>query len=417
MNSPSDKLRSILGAPGWERFLSLLREHRDAGRLLPATVTLPSPSEEERRRLAQLMRSSRSSRAGRLRYDLAEISRALAAAGLPGDWLKILEILHGPIPVARLAERAQAQAWIDLWECLRCQATPGVFVGHAEWLAGIRRDGLLRKIPGSTAATARDLVGDAVRLLAELPLASDEALARVAARFFGSSHALDPDRPLANLVLRGLALRAGLPVPTRVEERRHLWEEQGIVCDELSAPVLTFNLGLGGDESICRLAEVARMAIQPLHLTTRLLWATDWARIIPPPRIFVCENPAIVALASDAYGLRCAPLVCVDGEPKTAARLLLRALRDRGTRLFYHGDFDWGGVAIANRLFTELGAQPWCYDLAAYEAASGQAGRPLIGSPLPTEWSPGLAERMRERGRAYDEEGIVETFLAELVVE
>jgi uncharacterized protein (TIGR02679 family) len=349
-----------------------------------------------------------------LRYDLAELSEALAASGLPTDWSVIVEAVCGPIPPATQARLDQDREWEELWPQLRAEFSPEPFSGQLDWLEKIRRDGVLRKLREQTPLGAAKTVRDAARLLQALPLAAEEPLARVAGRFFGDSHALDLERPLANLVLRGLALRAALPAPARAAERRDLWARAGVICDALSAPVLTFNLGLAGDAELVRITTAASHARQPQHLTTRLLWASDWAKITPPPCVFICENPAIVALAADALGPRCAPLICIDGEPKTAAWLLLRALRDRGVRLHYHGDFDWGGIAIASRVLGETGALPWRFDGTAYQAATRYAGRPLSGAPLETPWSPSLGAQMKTRQLAYDEETLVDELLPDL---
>lgn len=414
MNSPSDKLHTLFGDPGWSRFVTALREARDAGRAFPASVTVSAPTDAERRRQAALLRRTRPSQASRLRYDLAEISQALAVSGLPSDWSEIIATLCGPIPPSALARHDQDRAWAQLWPSLRAEFSPEYFPGQLVWLEKIRRDGVLRKLRDLSPVAAAALIRDAARLLCALPVAPEQPLARLAARYFGDSHALDLDRPLANIVLRGLALRAEHPPPARASERRDLWESAGVICDELSAPVLTFNLGLTGDDALAQITTAAFAARQPLHLTTRLLWSADWSKITPPACVFICENPAIVALAADALGSRCAPLVCVDGEPKTATWLLLRSLRDRGTKLRYHGDFDWGGMAIATRVMRETGATPWRFDVTAYQGATRFVGRPLQGIPAQTPWSPLLGQHMQTSGLAYDEETLIDDLIPDL---
>jgi uncharacterized protein (TIGR02679 family) len=170
--------------------------------------------------------------------------------------------------------------------------------------------------------------------------------------------------------------------------------------------VLTLNLGLSGAPPVVQLCAAAQAAVQPIHLSTRLLISTDWTAISVPERVFVCENPSVVALAADALGPRCAPLVCTDGEPKTAARTLLSNLRKLGAELWYHGDFDWPGVAIAGRMFAEFGARPWRFDAESYGQARHLAGRALLGEPRATPWCESLADHMRRHTRAYDEEAL-----------
>jgi uncharacterized protein (TIGR02679 family) len=417
VNAAPEKLRAIFSATGWSRFIDTLAQYRDRGRSLPAAVTLPAPTEDERRHHARLLRLPTPSSASALRYDLVKIAAALEAAHLPADWAEILTILRGPIAADKLAAQFARQGWQMFWPQAAATLDRHPFPSSHEWLDSLRRDGTLRRLSKGDVALAAQWIERGARLLHALPISEEQPLASVAARYGGDSHALDPASVLSTLVLRGLALRIGQAAPSRSDERRKLWAAFRVVCDELSAPVLTFNLGLGGDALLCRLIALASAETQPLHLTSRLLWATEWARITCLPEVFVCENPTIVSLAATQLGHICPPLVCVDGEPKTAARLLLRRLRAGGSTLFYHGDFDWPGLAIAERIFREFDAQPWCFDAESYHSAAARQGRPLTGRPVPTPWSPALAEVMQRTGIAYDEELLADVLLSNLVKE
>ncbi|MDR1280690.1 MAG: TIGR02679 family protein [Opitutaceae bacterium] len=417
MNPEAEKLRAIFSTSGWTRFIDTLRVCRDAGRPLPAALTLASPTDEERRRHAALLRSSNPSRAQRLRYDLGAISHALAAAALPADWETILAAVCGPIPAKALAASASRQAWNDFWPATLAAFDVAPFPLYREWLDALRRDGLLKRSFGNDTALATRHLETAANLLRLLPLADEKPLAEAAAIYCEGSHALDPNQTLSTLILRNLALRRQKPLPSRASDRRALWGDYGIVCDELSAPVLTFNLGLTGNAPLAALVTQATLAVQPIHLTTRLLWATPWAGLACPARVFVCENPTIIALAATRLGSRCPPLVCVDGELKTAARHLLRALRAGGSMLYYHGDFDWPGLGIADRIFREFAARPWRFDAIAYhDACSRHSGRPLTvtGTPIATPWSPQLSSAMQGADKAYDEELLAELLLRDL---
>jgi hypothetical protein len=58
-----------------------------------------------------------------------------------------------------------------------------------------------------------------------------------------------------------------------------------------------------------------------------------------------------------------------------------RRLIEDGAVLRYRGNFDWPGVAIANRVITYFGAVPWRMGRADYEAALAGAGRGLVDLP------------------------------------
>ncbi len=84
----------------------------------------------------------------------------------------------------------------------------------------------------------------------------------------------------------------------------------------------------------------------------------------------------------------------MDGEPKTAAWSLLHRLRAAGSEIWYHGDFDWKGLAIASRVIARLDGRPWRYSAADYAAANGI--EELAGTPVGTPWCPELAEEMKK---------------------
>jgi uncharacterized protein (TIGR02679 family) len=86
--------------------------------------------------------------------------------------------------------------------------------------------------------------------------------------------------------------------------------------------------------------------------------------------VYVCENPTVVAAAANRLGPRSAPLICTEGQPNTAAQVLLRQLVSAGVQLAYHGDFDWGGIHIGNFIMGRFAATPWRFSTDAYLATT-----------------------------------------------
>jgi uncharacterized protein (TIGR02679 family) len=132
--------------------------------------------------------------------------------------------------------------------------------------------------------------------------------------------------------------------------------------------------------------------------------------------VFVCENPAIVAAAADQLGASCPPLVCVSGQPGAAVIRLLVTLVEGGAKLHYHGDFDWGGIAIARTLGRRVEWQPWRYDAEAYGEAIASLPDlpPLKGSAVETIWDPALAPAMMAGGFKVEEEQVLALLIADL---
>jgi uncharacterized protein (TIGR02679 family) len=136
-----------------------------------------------------------------------------------------------------------------------------------------------------------------------------------------------------------------------------------------------------------------------------------------PTTVFVCENPAVVSAAADGLGAASPPLVCLQGQPSAAAVALLRQLAARGATVRYHGDFDWGGVAIARTLASHVDWLPWRYDADAYLAALRRRGDSLpalSGAPQATPWDPRLGGVMRERGVSVEEEVVIDELMGDL---
>lgn len=252
---------------------------------------------------------------------------------------------------------------------------------------------------------ALQLVGQVQAVLAQLPAAA-VTRSHLAAQFLGDAHALDPGRPVATMVLAVLRReRAG---EEDVEETvRELWAAAGVLVNELARPALFLNLPGGAS-----LADG-----EPGYLSLRALMrsALDWQ--VAARTVYVCENPNLVAIAADALGVHCAPLVCTDGMPAAAQRTLLAQLAQAGACLRYHGDFDWAGIAIASTVINGFGAVPWRFGVSDYLAALDRdagATRPLEGNPVAACWDGALADAMHTHGRAIDEEALAATLIPDL---
>jgi uncharacterized protein (TIGR02679 family) len=118
-------------------------------------------------------------------------------------------------------------------------------------------------------------------------------------------------------------------------------------------------------------------------------------------------------VAANKLGRSCRPLVCLDGQPKTAGRLLLRALAQAGCELRYHGDFDWEGIRIAGAIMQAHSAVSWWFGAADYaDAPKGELS--LSGLPVNPSWDPRLGELMTEVGKCVHEEILLESLLRDL---
>ncbi|MGC9156292.1 MAG: TIGR02679 family protein, partial [Ferrimicrobium sp.] len=275
---------------------------------------------------------------------------------------------------------------------------------------------LSRLDPHRADASARE----AARTLGMLPFLSSEGYSEIArndlaVHITGSAHGLDDDTTLSAMVLRGIAAAKGIAIPTTAMERRALWREAGVITDSVSSTVLTLGLRpLGSGKREREMCDRADDSLET-HLTARDLSRILW-RLAPNTTVYVCENPRIVEAASDARSQ--AAVVCTFGNPNSVVLDLLSHLLGAGAAFRYHGDFDWPGIAIANRIMAHVGAISWQMGstdyLAAVVSATGELP-PLTGKPISASWDLALEQAMLEVGRVVHEELVLDRLLADLV--
>ncbi|WP_395297113.1 TIGR02679 family protein [Kitasatospora hibisci] len=411
------RLRRLLGGAETVWLVERARERMATGRPLDTPATLKDGTVEQRRAVELLL--GRRLRSGRsLSVPLAEVDRILRESlACPDGLAAAVVLLTGPVADRRAEAAASADAWRSAFAPLDAVCDRAEL---AAWRARMESTGLLKRLSAGDPVTARQLAVQAASVLAELPADPAAALTVpvLAARCLADAHALDEGRPLAALVRSAVKALAGLSdgATTGAEGRRILWAAVGVAVDDLSSRVLALGLPGSNRSGTGRILAAAREDGEPCVLTLRQLVRSDCDLGDSGPLVRVCENPAVVAAAASSLGADCPPLVCVEGSVSMAARTLLARLSAEGSRLAYHGDFDWGGVRIAAGVLALPGALSWRYDRAAYLAAVGAGlGTPLItGSPSPTPWDPSLRAAIERHGIRVEEEILLEDLLGDL---
>lgn len=131
----------------------------------------------------------------------------------------------------------------------------------------------------------------------------------------------------------------------------------------------------------------------------------------------MCENPNIVAIVADRLGAHSAPLVCTDGMPAAAQRILLDQLAAAGAHLHYHGDYDWPGIAIGNHVMRNWQTVPWRFGCRDYlEAVMVAPTRPrdLALNRVEALWDNALHIAKDTQGFAIPEEAVASNLLNDL---
>lgn len=404
----AERLRRMLG--GWDTawLLDRVRRRVAARQPLTGTVTLTSATSEQRRAAERLL-GRRAGSGASLSVSLDELDALLRRSGAaPSGLSDVVELLIGAVPDQAALAAAWAGALAPLDDFLSARPELGPW---REWLDGL---GMVRRLASEPGA-ASALVTRVIRVLDLLPAPGGIALGTLAARATGHAHGLDDGEPVATLVLAAARVLAGA-APTgdsSAAGRRRAWAAVGVHRDELSSTVLCLGLPGRPGSTTGRTLTLAREAGEPCVLTLRQLGRDEVDLGVGAGVVWVCENPIVVASAADDLGPACPPLVCVSGQPSTAAWRLLDLLMTQGATIAYHGDFDWGGLRIGNALRERIPWRPWRFDTETYESLD-VIGGPLIGRAVDAVWDHGLRPALERRGTKVEEELVLADLLADL---
>ncbi|MGK2852911.1 MAG: TIGR02679 family protein [Microbacteriaceae bacterium] len=391
------RLRSTLGAPGLEWLVARARDRIARGLPLTGTVVRKSATIVEREALARFI--GRPVIAGdSASVSLDDVDRLLRANGITdGGLAEAVVTLGGPVAIRHDEASRLREEWSAAHEPLRVLGE-----SHPRWMPWVENAeerGTLRRRT-SVASEARLLASEASRVLERLP-ASGIALAVFANEVLGDSHALDTGRPVASLVLAAIRFLD----PEQAFAARQLWESVGVALDELSSTVLVLALPYSSPAQ-------SGTTVLPHYLTLQQLDRLNlFDDDLSGVEIFVCENPSVVAAAAR---IGSPPLVCLRGQPSAATVRLLTQLSAAGATFRYHGDFDWGGIRIANGLFRRFGFSPWRFRAPDYERIVSKGSTPLLGKPVRADWDGSLTEAMTEFGIKIEEEAVLNDLILDL---
>jgi uncharacterized protein (TIGR02679 family) len=401
------RLEATLGDSDLAWLLVRLRRRLEQGQPLTGNVTLRHATPAQRSAVDRLLGRKPSS-GNALTVRLEDLAAILQHGELCSDLTGAVQAMIGPVEDLRARQRQLDLAWEELRTQSRLECGPA-----AEWLDDVWSCGLLRRLSNNDLAEASRLLRLAFRVLAQLP-ASSIPLAELSARSVGDSHALDLGRPLGTLVIRAVGRMSGIDTWDDVQGRRDAWAGVGVLVDELSSPILVLNLRGDRDSLTGRALNLYAEAGEPCRVSVRQLLRhpPEFHRDLAGSEVYVCENQAVVAAAADRLGCNSRPVICIDGQPKTAARLLLDRLRAAGIRLLYHGDFDWPGIQIANLIIDRHAALAWRFGCHDYRQLTG--GIPLAGSPVAACWDAELMPAMLAAGRGIHEEQVLDSLLEDL---
>lgn len=414
--------RDWLTGPGLTRLWQGARKRLESnGVQATGSLRLTAMNAQERNDLSLLLGKPLTGAAVTIRLDVLDARLRASAAGL--GLRQTLEELGPPLTDRRAARADVAARREQVWSSLASSLDASPLADQEwprQWYDLLRRSGVPR---GVTPEAAIWTLHQAVQVLTAL-LGPDgperngtRGRGELAAMTTGSAHGLDDGTWLARLVQRGVALARGTEFPDDAAGRRALWRLVSVTPDEVSSTVLTYGLRPDGEGWRERALRERADHHAEAHVTPRDLHGLR-LQLPTGTLIHICENPRVVEAAADAACVQ--PLVCTSGSAATVVFTLLDALAATGCRFAYHGDFDWPGIALANRVIRRYEARPWRMGTADYEhlAARSQAeGIPqlaLDGQPVDADWDPDLAPAMTALGVALHEEATLDLLVDDL---
>ena len=247
-----------------------------------------------------------------------------------------------------------------------------------------------------------------------------------AAVLFGDQHRLDPgtrDAHLLQLLLQWLEIQRGVEademnsIPSLRRQARYL--SAGILLDDVSNYAMLCGVEAIGRDGLVH-AGMAGFAADGAPVNVPLSVITGWAQLrCRDNTLWIVENPVVYAVLCERFG-RTRSLMCMNGQPRLSAWLILRLLRAAGTRVYYAGDFDPEGLCIAEKVQQSLLPGQcvfWHMSEADYRSAQSrkpiEARRMKMLDHLQDSLLKTTAVLIRKQGVAGYQENILQMYLSE----
>ncbi len=411
----------FLNSPAWHRQLEQLRKKHLAG-YADGLIQLQDASPEECRAAEGLL--GRHFVPPLLRYKVSDFVQALRASRFAVDSMSDLWLrLEGRPLIPRQQQKAARQ------DSIRAFFAAESALPHKEiakrWLRAMDQEkssGYQFLLPhiGKGPAAAQWLHWVCLALDRLEQHREPEELALCSYAVSTDPHALDTQTDAGNLLLHALAHWQGCPVPTRARERIALYRRCGLLLDDLSCFTVQRGLvlTLSGEEEHPAFAQFRRQ--ERFCLVTSSQLAELEAAFSPTGRVYLLENQMVFSSLCRQENIH-QPMICTSGQLKEASWQLLDLLAKTGCQLYYAGDFDPEGLAIAERLWQAYGDRVhfWHMGPEDYRAALSQkkiepASRLQQLANLHCPALKPVAQMILQQKTAGYQEALVERYLADL---
>ncbi|MEK3883656.1 TIGR02679 domain-containing protein [Paenibacillus sp. PL2-23] len=392
--SEKESVKRYFRQPGFERFLELLkRQYTTSNVGARGYITLSRIDEQERSALDAFYGTYSPPKPDETkRYSIKKFEQILKESRFGLTVPELLTIISDAPVLTRLELKQLAEAE---WERLVRDALSKVYSLFPEldsriirWAEGLRDESSpgTRTLRHVYARSAQEAENELAACITALHRVMDGRLKRpvrlpiLAAEVTGDAHSLDWKQSLGRLFWWGLTSIHGQMPPELVEDETSNREQEaeesssqailiregyrrgGVADDDLSSQVMVYAPALFHGEREER--------ILTLRQVERLDFEAHRRACAESMRIFMVENPSVfaelvdadvdavgdagadsdVSVNQDAGKQNARPaIICGNGQPTTAVIRMLDGLLESstGSRLYYAGDLDPAGLAIA----------------------------------------------------------------------
>ena len=383
-------------APVFDRMLRGFREKYASYGTFAGTVVLRDIAAEEREALEGFFQKNYHGQKS-ISISADRFRKALEHSRFSGAEPKaVLEAyFHEAMTGKRELREEKEEAWRRMLEEITaaCAGTPaeiwlkegGEEKGRGadpSWLWVMKR----YREQGEKPEEGRRLLTLAAEILNRLPCRRGESvyLAVSAAMVTGNPHAFDDGSREGQLLWQLIRWEAGkgkrdIPDSSGRGEifpamkKQRLYLEAGILRDDISNYAMVCGLRAWkkdgslhqGMEGFFQEGDMAQVPLAVI---------AGWGRVAcPGGRIFIVENPSVYAMFCGKWrGKRAC--MCMNGQPRLSALLLLDLLAQAGITVYYAGDFDPEGLLIAWKLKRYYGGsfRYWQMTAENYEESKSQ---------------------------------------------
>ncbi len=394
----------------FKRLMTLCRDKYISLSHIGGSVILKDVSDEERGAIGGLL--GRVYESSDIRVSLKELDKALLNSRFCVSLQELLKLYFKDELITRsdrlTAEKNEKEKFFS---DICCEYTNGA---AADWLQYMMaKKNVFSKRYNEDRELLRHDITVVCRALEKL--GRPQLLPVFAAEVSGDPHMLDDGTSCGQLFNYAIMHLTGAEQPKGVSGRSELLEKAGLYSDMVSSFVYCRNIRLYD----CNGEHPAYKAFSERNeaFTLNIGNLTDIVRAEAfNDTVYIVENPAVFTAL--AQGTKDASLICTAGQPKGACLSLLGL--SGNTRMYYSGDFDMGGINIAERLFGMFKKmRPWHFGPEDYISAlsdkplSAAAVRSLRGAR-----DSRLKETVRlmiKTGFAGYQENILEMLIKDLV--